>query len=66
MHVPIVFTGEDIAAKSGGVVVKVLHELKWKDFPKIFRMILPLTFQASRLLGGMFLLKIFSSGRSDH
>lgn len=34
VHVPIVFTGEDIAAKSGGVLVKVLHELEVEGLPK--------------------------------
>ncbi|MEK7065901.1 MAG: 50S ribosomal protein L25 [Patescibacteria group bacterium] len=34
VSVPIVFTGEDIAAKSGGVVVKVLHELEVEGLPK--------------------------------
>ncbi len=34
VHVPIVFIGEEVAAKTGGVVVKVLHELEVEGLPK--------------------------------
>jgi len=34
VSVPIIFTGEEVAAKSGGVLVKVLHELEVEGLPK--------------------------------
>lgn len=34
VHVPLMFTGEAPAAKLGGVVIKVLHELEVEGLPK--------------------------------
>ncbi|MEK7134354.1 MAG: 50S ribosomal protein L25 [Patescibacteria group bacterium] len=60
VHVPIVFTGEDIAAKSGGVLVKVLHELEVEGLPKYLPHDITVDVSSLTTIGGHISIKDIS------